>query len=41
VAPFNVPNADKKATAQCPFMRLAGAVKGDPDLSVRKGFSRK
>jgi hypothetical protein len=24
-----------------PFLRLAGAVAGPPDLSVRKGFSRK
>jgi hypothetical protein len=24
-----------------PFLRLAGAVDGPPDLSARKGFSRK
>ena len=28
------------AGSERPFMRLAGAVKGSPDLSERKGFSR-
>jgi len=27
--------------ARPPFMRLAGAVQGAPDLSSRKGFSRR
>ncbi len=27
-------------SAERPFMRLAGSVKGPPDLSARKGFSR-
>jgi len=28
-------------SAECPFLRLAGAVAGPADLSTRKGFSRK
>ena len=28
------------ASAERPFMRLAGSVKGPPDLSERKGFTR-
>lgn len=28
-------------SAKSPFLRLAGAVAGPPDLSTRKGFSRK
>jgi hypothetical protein len=30
-----------RAGKEKPFMRLAGAVAGPPDLSARKGFSRK
>ena len=30
----------KAASADCPFMRLAGSVRGPKDLSQRKGFSR-
>jgi hypothetical protein len=30
-----------RAAGEKPFMRLAGAVAGPPDLSTRKGFSRK
>jgi predicted transcriptional regulator len=31
----------RKGTAAQSFMRLAGSVRGDRDLSTRKGFSRK
>jgi hypothetical protein len=30
-----------RKSAHRPFLRLAGAVSGPPDLSTRKGFSRK
>lgn len=30
----------RASAGQKPFMRLAGAVEGPPDLSQRKGFSR-
>ena len=30
----------RAGAGQQPFMRLAGAVEGAPDLSSRKGFSR-
>jgi len=30
-----------RRSAKQPFLRLAGAVEGPPDLSMRKGFSRK
>jgi len=30
-----------RKTSKQPFMRLAGKVNGAPDLSTRKGFSRK
>jgi predicted transcriptional regulator len=30
-----------RSAAERPFMRLAGAVDGPPDLSTRKGFSKR
>jgi hypothetical protein len=30
-----------RSSVRRPFLRLAGAVDGPPDLSTRKGFSRK
>lgn len=30
----------RSSAGQKPFMRLAGSLEGDPDLSKRKGFSR-
>jgi len=30
-----------RRASERPFLRLAGAVQGPPDLSTRKGFSRK
>jgi len=31
----------KRASEKRPFLKLAGTISGAPDLSVRKGFSRK
>jgi hypothetical protein len=30
-----------RKTSKRPFLRLAGAIEGPPDLSMRKGFSKK
>jgi hypothetical protein len=39
IVKMELERAQKESTR--PFMRLAGSVDGPPDLSSRKGFSRK